>query len=833
MPAWLAGVHARPAMELRDVVGSLVALDDELRAHTNELNRAVDALSRALLPPERFGVDAERLAGLQERLGHGFDESSTLEALADELEERVAGDAWNLRERDEAAFRAEFKARLEELRGALEALGRLARLLERRSDAERRLARLKKGLDADEETTELLEVVLAAREAAADRQSHDSQAFLQDAMAAARDDGQLAGTAANVRALRDALAGGEDPGTVAGDLSNRIVDLAVHLGQRRDDLSRRLAALERDAERRQEISHGLFQAVTKASEVLDLATRLRARLDEEGLPDGALGPLKAACIEHGVITLLLELRRLRLDRADLDAAMQELSAALGDLFAALAGDPDRVERLGRVWEDLARLDAGAIEQEWEDAYAEVLGVRREGGGVLSVGEQDLAVLAGADGLDPWLNQLVRRLEEKLAAVTGLVERLEGDDRVLDELVDDERAGAAALRAKRSLALFVGEAMHAVQAYYSSVRGALLDPDSGFRRVQRQVAGFVHAEQVTPQAGAAERRDAFAATLEEVRGLFSELEAQLPAGGDATDWKVAEEEARNQVAGAYRDLAGTLARLQRLRALLFPPLGEACEEALALAARLEEEPAEPAGLVDPVEDVGEALEALYFEKLYHENLRLPSGSEVRAVAGLARVRGRRLLDLHGASLVLLFQLLDLLERQYDELPDEDRPGHLSWMNELLLHAREELDDHVARLDETLFELGDNAERLRRFLQAFDAYHRWASTTAESDAGLDLVEQHGKALFEGFEHRLARLGEHQLERLDAAEPDWRTSSAVESLAELYRMVEAELVSRPTMSRVEDSIAALRERAEASKQRIADAADADGSPFGGGPF
>ena len=29
------------------------------------------------------------------------------------------------------------------------------------------------------------------------------------------------------------------------------------------------------------------------------------------LPDGALGPLRAACLEHGIISLLLELRGAR------------------------------------------------------------------------------------------------------------------------------------------------------------------------------------------------------------------------------------------------------------------------------------------------------------------------------------------------------------------------------------------------------------------------------------------------------------------------------------------------------------------------------------------
>ena len=822
------------AMELRDVVGSLVALDDEQRALTNELNRAVDALSRALLPASRFGVEPDRLEALQERLAHGFDETASLEGLAGQLEDSVVGTAWEARRLAESDFRQRLGTRLEELRLALEAMGRLRDLLHQRGRAERRLARLKKSLDADPETTELLEVVLAAREAAPSRQSHDSQAFLDDAMAAARDDGTLAGTAANLRALRETLAAGEDPSQVAADLSHRVVDVAVHLGQQREDIARRLGALEREAERRQEISHGLFQAVTKASEVLDLASRLQERLDSEGLPDGALGPLKAACIEHGVITLLLELRRLRLERRDLDTAMQELSASLGDLFAALAQQPERAEPLGRVWEDLAALDAGAIEQGWEEAYAQALGVQREGGGVLSVAQSDLQVLAGADGLDPWLDRLVKAVDEKQAFVTGLVERLEGADRVLDELVKEDGPRDAAFQAKRCLAHFVGEATHAVQTYYAAVRKALLDPDSGFRRVQAQVAGFVHAEQVTPNAGAAERRDAFAATLGEVKSLFGELEAQLPMGSDAEDWKGAEEEARNQVAGAYRDLAGALARQQRLRALLFPDLSEGCEEALALAARLEEDPAALGGTEDPVERVGEALEALYAEKLYHENLQLPSGSEVRAVAALSQERGRRLLDLHGASLVLLFRLLALLAGQYQDLPEEERPGHLSWMKELLHHAAAELGDQLAQLDESLFELGDNAERLRRYLQAFDGYHHWAAEVAESEAGLDLMAERGKELFTGFEERLKHLGERQLERLAAAQTDWRTSSAVESLAELYRNVEAELATRPTLSKVEESIAALRERAEECKRRIADAADAEADPLGGAsPF
>ena len=47
-------------MDLRDVVETLVELDDEQRAIINEVNRALDGLESAVVTSRRFGVGTEK-----------------------------------------------------------------------------------------------------------------------------------------------------------------------------------------------------------------------------------------------------------------------------------------------------------------------------------------------------------------------------------------------------------------------------------------------------------------------------------------------------------------------------------------------------------------------------------------------------------------------------------------------------------------------------------------------------------------------------------------------------------------------------------------------------
>ena len=80
-------------MELRDVVEILAGLDDERRAITNAVHRALDALERAVLPSGRFGVQPARIDALRERVQHGLPEAPILQEIGDQIRERLVDDA--------------------------------------------------------------------------------------------------------------------------------------------------------------------------------------------------------------------------------------------------------------------------------------------------------------------------------------------------------------------------------------------------------------------------------------------------------------------------------------------------------------------------------------------------------------------------------------------------------------------------------------------------------------------------------------------------------------------------------------------------------------------
>lgn len=826
-------------MELRDVVETLVSLDDDLRAITNEVNRALDGLERAVMPPDRFGVSRADLEALRERLVMGVQESAALQSIVTAIRGKLVGLAQAHADRVAAAtptHRAEASEALAQdlgsaidlARSAFENVGRLKHLMARRADSEAALARARRNVEHDEETQELLGLALSARQAAAERSSQDARRFLVDADAAAAQDGTLAGIAANVRALRDALRTAQDAGQVGGDLVRRVVDASLKLAQEREELKRRLAQLAHEAERRQEITHGLFQAVTKASEVLELAAQLSARLEVEGaLPDGALGPLRAACLEHGIVSLLLDLRGARIEREALERSASETSAALGAVLTRLADDSHQVERIGRAWDVLAEVDATAVEQGWEAAFCTVLGVEVEGGGVLRIPRERLERLSAADSLEPWSASILEQLETSARKIARTLRRLDSVDAALESLAAGEGpavepAGAARAR----LAEFRAEARRATETYWTELGRRLLASEAGLARVTKDLRAFRHVQDLAPGAAPSERRAAVAATLEEVRATFTELESGALPGddGEGIDWRKQEEDARNRTIGAQRSLAVALSRAKRLRELVLPPPPEPVPAAIGLAAQLRAGDMPP-GLEQPLlrDRIGEALESLHLEKHYLEHLALPPGSEVKALASLSRERSRRLLDLHGASLSLLFRLLEVLGVEYETLPRDERPGHLSWIEELLAHGREEMGRAVHRLEECLFDLDDNSERLGRWTSAFDAYRSWAQGLADTEAGHEIVTRRGLAVFEGFEAPLGRLGDDTLRHLDVETPDWRQTSALESLMELLASIATHLEGQPTASDLRGAVEAVRARAAELRDRLLAAATA----------
>lgn len=830
------------AVELRDVVETLVGLDDERRALTSEVQRALDALERSLLPPERFGIEARKLVTLRERIGMGSQEASALDSLGASLRDRLVEDA---RIESETLVRltssgrspdnrlgtlpARWGSLLDRGRAAWESLGALGALLQRRTDVEARLAKLRKSLGRDELAAELLELVLAARVSVGPEGTQASRLLLEEAESDAARDGSLAALAANLRAVRDAISAGRHAQPAAADLVRHSVDLGLGLSHERDELRRELATLSREVERRQEMSHALFQAVTKASEVLEAASRLESLSAGRLLADGALGPLKAACIEHGIITVLLGLREVELDRRDLDQATSDLSAALGELLSRLEDRPDLVARLVPAWDDLAAVDSRTSPAELEAACWEATGLRKDARGVMSVAPDQLALLAAADRLDPWVTRIFQRIDSRTAEVHRATERLEALDATVASIAEAGSANPGvrdlaerAVSVRAALARFVGEALHVLDACSSAVRHRLTAEATGFEQIHRRTAPFAHLEEAHDENG---RHAALQQTLSEVRELFTQLEAHALGEGTvrSAEWRQEEDRVRTASRAAQERLAGILTRLRRLSALLLPPQSAMVEGALALAVALQrgEEP-------PPRDRLGEALEALHGEKLFLRLLDLPPGDEVRPLARLASERSARRLAVLEASLVLLFMLLGDLGDELEGLAGEAREAHLAWIRELVDHAHAEAEEHAQVLDEILFELEDNASRLARWSAAFDAYHRWASRCADAEVGMEL----SPAVFERFEQAFSRLGRRTLDGVRAEHADWRVSSSLESLMELHGLALSRLEGVSTLTDLRGSLGALRARAEELRDRILALAEksADGRPSPG---
>jgi hypothetical protein len=151
-----------------------------------------------------------------------------------------------------------------------------------------------------------------------------------------------------------------------------------------------------------------------------------------------------------------------------------------------------------------------------------------------------------------------------------------------------------------------------------------------------------------------------------------------------------------------------------------------------------------------------------------------------------------------------------------------------MEELLLHAREETRRHVDRLEDCLFDLPDNAVRHAQLAVALDAYHGWAQHVADRAAGLELLSAHGRVVFEQFEREIGRLGTRLLDELSRGEADWRTSSALESLAELSDRLVRDAARRPTSTDLAGAWAGVGRRAREQKAALLAVADQARDPL-----
>lgn len=788
-------------MPLRDPAEAVVVLDDELRSLANQLNRAVDRLQRRLREAGLDDPRADLSGGILE--GPACQAGGALEALDALMHGWACGRL--VRPEDGGQVRRTVSLVLDLSAQA----GRVRGLLDRRDQLGAELEAAWQRAREVPEVAELVEVVFGARRAAADRACEGSVSFLHEVQLAAGHDAELGRLDDAQRRLRAAIAEGRDVPSLGAEVGSRLEQAARKLALQGEEADRRLADLAARVARQQELAHGLFQSVTKASEVLGLAAELRAANEREGLPDGALGRLKAACIEHGVTTLLLELRRLAVERTGLDRAVQELSEALGDLFVAVADRPHLVQRLARLWDDLALADAGAIERDFDRTYAHILGVTVEGEGVLSMKGDALLRLACADGLDAWLRLLVAAVEDKLGAVDALVHGLEEGDAVLSELLDDARAGAAARRTKRALASFVGEVAHALDDYYSRVHATLHEPNAGFRRVQAQVRAFAHASAVDASTSAEARREAFGATLAEVERLFAELEATLPLELGGEEWHDLERASRARVVEAHRAAALSSARSRRLRDLILPDLPPACAEALRLAGlRPAAADGSPGAGWGSADSIGEALEALHLEAQLLAAMQLPPGDPRHLERHRRAMAGRRI-ELEATIAFLTFRLLGLAGDEFDGLAAAERPAHLDWMDGLLTHAADGLGGLVELLDQALGELPAPALE-RAYRTVFDAYHAWASVAAESEALAELAQRGAEPWFRTLEHRLAAVGQSVLSSNVVDSEAWRDAGALRALAELARGLEGPLADRPTLTDVAGAIAEAGRRA-----------------------
>lgn len=823
-------------MELRDVVEVLAGLDDERRAITNGVQRALDALERAVLPPERFGLTTARIEALRERVQHGMPEAAALSEIGDVVRERLVDDMRLEGERlallsvDRAdhdllrstldRFTSRVGGSLDSARVVQEQIGALRALLARRRDVDQALGRLRRQIEPDDVTDELLDLAMSARHAAG-REPLGARAFLLEAESHAAASGLLAGVASNTRALREALRLGRDADAIASDLCRRAEDAATRLAADRDEARRLLALSEREKDRRQEISHGMFQAVTKATEVLERLDRFERLPATQRLADGALGSLKAACLEHGIVSVLVGLRELRVDRADFDAALSQVSQALGDLLELLQDRPETASVVP-AWDDIAAVDARAQESEWESACREALGVRRDAQGLLAVAPETLSLLVSADSLEPLRTRLFQRIESKMTEVLRATERLERLDRTLSDLCDEGGDLAArAVACKATLTRFIGEALHVMGECHARFRERLSDPDAGFAQIQARVEPFVRVEDAAP----AMRATAIQEALAEIRACFAELETRLPGGGgDAEQTRAADAHLREESAALSARLAASLASLHRLRELLLPPLPAMVDDAIALAARLRDA-ARPGVSRD---HLGEALESLLHERLYLEALDMSALCQARPGQAIASERNRRLLAIVGASLTLGYELLSVLVREHEAASGAEREGHAAWMEELAEHLASEMSLHARLLDLFLTELPDNASRLRAHEVALGSHLRFLAALEGTAAEAELLARRGKELFAALEGPLGTLGAHLLDALvpqaAASAADWRVTSQVESLIDLHDSLLARLRDAPLRTDVAASVAVSRDRATALRDEIVERADAE---------
>lgn len=826
-------------MELRDVVEVLAGLDDERRAITNSVHRALDALERSVLPAERFGVAPARIEALRDRIQHGLPEGGILQEIGDQIRERLVDDARLEGERiallavdDREAVRSRLERFAERLGGGLdharrasEQVGSIRALLARRRDVDASLGRVRERLPSDEITSELLSVALQARLTAERAAPLGARQFLLSAEEAASHDGQIAALASNARALREALRLARDPRPVAEDLARRAAEIARRLWSEREEARRQGAMIEREAERRQEISHGMFQAVTKATEVLERLDRFERLPPAQQLADGALGPLKGACLEHGILSVLVGLREVRVDRSDLDAAIAHFSQALGDLLGLLEDRREDADRVVPAWDDIAAVEARIQETEWEAACREAMGVRRDAAGLLAVAPETLGVLVSADSLDPFRDRLFQRVESKMADILRATERLEALDRALSDLCDEGGEIAEhALQCKAALTRFIGEALHVMGECHARFRERLHSPETGFAQVEARVAPFQRIEDAVGQSQQA-RMAQVAAAVAELRAIFAELEMRLPGGGaSASETREADESLKARAAASQERLAASLASLARMRELLLPPLPQVVLDAVQLASRLgtAEAGAEPSR-----DRLGEALESLLHERLYHQALELDHAGDSRPLLLLSAERDRRLLSIVGASLTLSFRLLATLAREHEDMEAAERDAHLQWMDEIVEHVRDEMALHALLLDRVLLDMPDNASRAEIHGVALDAYASFLERAGGTSAARALEARHA-GFRRGFEAPLARLGDAIIERVAAQEPDWRATSQVEGLIELQETLLARLRDAGISDETCAELEARRARAAALRDDILARAD-EGSSAG----
>src|SRR5436190_5727656 len=156
----------------------------------------------------------------------------------------------------------------------------------------------------------------------------------------------------------------------------------------------------------------MSQMRRKATLVLGQVLRFERLPVEEQARFGALGALKGACLEHGIISMMIGLRDLRIDRVALDRSLSELSSALGVLLNAVEHRPDIADALAPAWDDLHAVDSRTSEAEWQSSLWEVVGLRQDRHGTLSVDPKVLEVLVLADSLEPWSRTLLERIQAK-------------------------------------------------------------------------------------------------------------------------------------------------------------------------------------------------------------------------------------------------------------------------------------------------------------------------------------------------------------------------------------------------------------------------------------